>query len=542
MRPASLAAMFCMACFTAVAVDGTSSANARQSWRGERHTQPRAAGTPLLAVIALAQQRVSVYGASGKIIEAPVSTGATGHETPAGIYSILEKEEDHHSNLYDDASMPFMERLTWTGMAMHAGPLPGYAASHGCTRLPYRFAQELYQVTKPGMRVVIVREDIAPAEIEQPKIFNQKYPSSASPLQINATGSPSEAEIDARLQASKEAKAAEARAAKIRELKARVAAASKAAQAASAARLANAAAANLARMEAALDPGERVPETVSKRTESGEAAMTPAAAKIQAARLKLEAAKTQAQAKMDAAAQAAEEAKAAAAASSEAAQAAEIARENAWPISIFISRKTQRLYIRRGREPVFESPVTIRDPDKMIGTFVFTALNYTATPGRLRWNVVSMYKNATSIEPYSKAKREMKKHREAQPADVAGAKRAMQRLVIPQEALDRISSGALLPGSSLIISDEGTSSETGKDTDFVVFMSGEPQGGARRTLIADSDARSDRKRSHHEQRRRSSSSSSSSSRSRRRHSAGAAWRSQGFSPFSSPFGFSPYGY
>jgi hypothetical protein len=535
MRFTSLAAILCMAGFTAVAVDGTSSANARQSRRGERHTEFRAAGAPLFAIIALAQQRVSVYGASGKIKEAPVSTGATGHETPAGIYSILEKEEEHHSNLYDDASMPFMERLTWTGIAMHAGTLPGHPASHGCTRLSYGFAQELYQVTKPGMRVVIVREDITPAEIEQPEMFNQKLPFApeVSPFEINATSPPSEAEIHARLQAIKEAKLAEAVAAKKRELEARSAAANKAAEAASAARLPEAAAAKLGRMEAALDAGERISETVSKRTENGEAARTLAAAKIQAARLQLERAKTQAQAKIDAAAQAEEKANVAAAVSTEAAEAAEIARENAWPISIFISRKTQRLYMRRGREPVFEGPVTIRDPDKRIGTFIFTALSYTGTPGRMRWNVVSMYKNATAIGPYSEAKRESKKHREAKPADLTGALNAMQRLVIPQEALDHISE-ALLPGSSLIISDEGTSAETGKDTDFIVFMSGEPQGGGtfRTAAITQGNAVGEKKRSHGQKRRTSSSFSRS-----RPHAAGADWRSRGFSPFSSLFGF-----
>ncbi len=306
----------------------------------------------------------------------------------------------------------------------------------------------------------------------------------------------------------------------MRELIARSTAANKAAGAASAARLAEAAAAGLARIEAALDAGERIPEAVSKRTENGEAARTLAAAKIQAARLQLERAKTQAQAKIDAAAQAEEEAKVAAALSSEAAEAAETARENAWPISIFISRKTQRLYIRRGREPVFESPVTIRDPDERIGTFVFTALSYTGTPGRLRWNAVSMYKSATAIEPYSEAKRESKKHREAKPADVSGARNALQRLVIPQEALDRIS-GALLPGSSLIVSDEGTSSETGKDTDFIVFMSGDPQGGGtfRSAVITEADAAGERKRSHGQKRRTGSSRS-------RPHAAGADWRSR----------------
>ncbi len=467
MRFTSLAALLCVAGFAAVAVDGTSSANAGQSRNGEG-----AAGAPLLAIIALAQQRVSIYGGAGKIMESPVSTGATGHETPAGIYSILEKEEDHHSNLYDDASMPYMERLTWTGISMHAGVLPGYPASHGCTRLSWGFAQKLYQATKPGMRVVIVREDITPAEIEQPELFNRPLDADVSPFD-----SSSEAEINARLQAIKEAKLAKAAVAKKRELEARSAAAIKTAEATSAARLAEAAAANLARVEAVWNVGERMREPVSKLTENGEPARLLARAKIQAARMQLARAKTQAQAKIDAAARAEEEAKAAAAASGEAAEAAEKARENAWPISIFISRKTQRLYIRKGREPVFEGPVTIRAPDEPIGTFVFTALSYTGTPGRMRWNVVSMYKNATAIEPYSEARRESRRRREAKPADVAGARNAMQRLDIPQEALDRIS-GPLLPGASLIVSDEGTSSETGKDTDFIVFMSGEPKGGA----------------------------------------------------------------
>ena len=108
------------------------------------------------------------------MLGAPVSTGATGHETPAGIYTIVQKEEEHHSNIYDDASMPYMERLTWTGISMHAGSLPGYPASHGCTRLPYGFAQQLYGLTEPGMRVVIVREDIAPVEIQQPAMFTRR--------------------------------------------------------------------------------------------------------------------------------------------------------------------------------------------------------------------------------------------------------------------------------------------------------------------------------------------------------------------------------
>jgi len=108
----------------------------------------RHAGTPVMAVVALAEQRVTIYDISGKILRASVSTGQTGYETPVGIYSVLQKEAEHYSNLYDDASMPFMQRITWSGIALHAGVLPGYPASHGCIRLPYTFAEELFDLTK----------------------------------------------------------------------------------------------------------------------------------------------------------------------------------------------------------------------------------------------------------------------------------------------------------------------------------------------------------------------------------------------------------
>jgi hypothetical protein len=468
-----------------------------------------------LAVIALAQQRISIYGESGKILEAPVSTGTTGRETPAGIYSILQKEEEHHSNLYDDASMPYMERLTWTGIAMHAGALPGYPASHGCTRLPYDFAQQLYQLSGLGMRVVIVREDIAPVEIEQPAMFTQPH---TFPLQM--TGQLTEAELRAQLRTIAEAKLAEAQAATKRELEARTAAAKKAAEAELAVKSLEAAEASLARTESELEAAGPVQETADT---SGREK------RLEGAKVQLEAAEMQAQAKMDAAALARQDAMAARAVMNRAADAAETAWQNTKPVSVFISRKTQRLYIRKGNAPVFESPVTIRDPGRPVGTFVFTALNYKAAPGRMRWIAVSLYKNATDIEPYSEAKRALKKHGHAKSADVAAARLALNRLTIPQEAVRRISE-VLLPGSSLIVSDEGLSSETGKDTDFVVFMSGEPQGGAanRGMAVAQQDAPGDRERSHRQKRKTSQS---------RAYARGGMWRSRAATPFLPIFGF-----
>ncbi len=493
-------------------VAGISPANARHhrgDGGGERRTEPHNAdGPPRLAVIALAQQRVSIYGPNGKFLESPVSTGAAGHETPAGIYSILQKEEEHHSNLYDDASMPYMERLTWTGIAMHAGHVPGYPASHGCTRLPYGFAEQLYQRTEPGLRVVIVREDIVPAEIEQPALFTQGHSSAPDMLSsdVNGSGAQIEAEVRTRLRAIAAAKLAEAQAAERREAEARSFAAHKAAEAAALPRLIQAAEARLAQVEGEAKAIEGSLEKVSGRVKDWDAARANAAAKIETAQMQLEAVKAQAKVKMEAAAQAEDEARTAAQAASEAGGAAEAARQNAWPISIFISRGTQRLYIRRGKDPVYEGPVTIRDPRKMIGTFVFTAMRYTNSPARMSWSVVSMYKNATAIEPYSEVKRELKKQRQAKPADADGARSALNRLVIPQEALDRISS-VILPGSSLIISDEGPSKETGKDTDFIVFMSGEPQGGATMRSPPSQEASGERRQGHSQRRRTASSSS-----------------------------------
>ena len=90
---------------------------------------------------------------------APVSTGTTGRETPAGVFAVLEKDKEHRSTLYDDASMPNMQRITWNGIALHGGPLPGYAASHGCVRMPFGFAEKLFDKTRIGMRVIISPND-----------------------------------------------------------------------------------------------------------------------------------------------------------------------------------------------------------------------------------------------------------------------------------------------------------------------------------------------------------------------------------------------
>lgn len=120
------------------------------SWAPERSPSG-----PVVIVVSLPEQRMHVYRNGVRIAVSTVSTGIKGRETPPGSYEILQKQLMHHSNLYDDAPMPFMQRITWDGLALHAGRLPGYPASHGCVRLPRAFAEKLYGVTKLGARVVI---------------------------------------------------------------------------------------------------------------------------------------------------------------------------------------------------------------------------------------------------------------------------------------------------------------------------------------------------------------------------------------------------
>src|ERR1700674_315880 len=146
-----------IAALTALTADAT--AKQKRPARATEATAPRDAGEPIMAIVSIKTQQVPIYDADGWILRAPVSTGITGRETPAGVFALLEKDKDHHSSLYDDAWMPNMQRITWNGIALHGGPLPGYAASHGCVRMPFGFAENLFDKTRIGMRIIISPND-----------------------------------------------------------------------------------------------------------------------------------------------------------------------------------------------------------------------------------------------------------------------------------------------------------------------------------------------------------------------------------------------
>ena len=136
---------------------------------------------PLQVIISIEDQRISLYDKGELIARSSVSTGVPGHPTPLGVFSVISKERWHRSNIYSAAPMPYMQRITWSGIALHAGVLPGYPASHGCIRLTESFATQLWHLTKRGTRVIIARDDVRPFEITNPHLFVSSSTVSGSP-------------------------------------------------------------------------------------------------------------------------------------------------------------------------------------------------------------------------------------------------------------------------------------------------------------------------------------------------------------------------
>jgi uncharacterized protein (TIGR02246 family) len=346
-------------------------------------TAPRKAGEPIMAIVSIKSQQVTFYDAEGWILRAPVSTGTTGRETPAGIFAVIEKDKDHHSSLYDDAWMPNMQRITWNGVALHGGPLPGHAASHGCVRMPYDFAEKLFNKTRIGMRVIISPNDAAPVEFSHPVLFvpNAKTvaaaPARAETLARHAKEAANAAD-EAKKAAAKTAREAVSLTASLRKLELLKPRAD-----------AELASADKALAAAKTDQAKARAEELKRR----------AAVKAAETGTQLNRTKADAKSKLDAAATAKDAAQAAEtkkAAADNAASEAKLALE---PVSVYISRATQKLYVRRNThqrwpdggevfDATIEAPVTIRNPDKPIGTHVFTAM--ARDDAGLRWTAVTV--------------------------------------------------------------------------------------------------------------------------------------------------------
>jgi hypothetical protein len=445
MRRWGARAIVTLAAIAAALAAPTTDAAARQSRPAPTEaTAPRVAGEPIMAIVSIKSQQVTFYDADGWILRAPVSTGIAGRETPAGVFAVIEKDEDHHSTLYDDAWMPNMQRITWNGLALHGGPLPGYAASHGCVRMPYDFAEKLFDKTRIGMRVIISPNDVVPVEFSHPALF--------VPNAEAVAAAPARAETLARdaEEAAKTADEAKKAAAMAVRDAASVTASLRKLESAKTRADAELAFADKALAAAKTDQAKGRAEEQKRR----------AAAKAAEAATQLDSVKVEAKSKLDAAAAATDAAKATLTKKAVTAKAASEAKLALEPVSVYVSRATQKLYVRRNThkpwpdggevfDATIEVPVAIRNPDKRIGTHVFTAMARNAAG--LRWTAVTIDNGDD-------------------------AKDALDRITIPQDVLDRVAPTAL-PRSSIIVSDEPLSRETNYRTEFVAVLNNQPQGG-----------------------------------------------------------------
>ncbi|SHH06848.1 L,D-transpeptidase [Bradyrhizobium erythrophlei] len=317
---------------------------------------------PLQIIVSIEDQRVSLFDNGTLIARSPVSTGIPGHPTPLGVFSVISKQRWHRSNIYSAAPMPYMQRITWSGIALHAGVVPGHPASHGCIRLKNDFAVRLWHLTKRGTRVIIAHDNVQPVEITNPHLFKPKAMSGSPEFQ----------------------------------------AATVAAAATGGSPVSNA----------------ETPETTSLQV-PGSAAAGSAPKKIV-------------------------------------------------PISVFVSRKLGKLFVRRGFSPLFDVAVKIENPEEPLGTHVFTAMEFQNEGAAVRWTVVSIPEEFPRVSKGGPKEREVPARQTALPVPLPDeANAALDRIEIPRDTVERISE-LLTPTSSLIVSDNGYSDETGKDTDFIV--------------------------------------------------------------------------
>jgi hypothetical protein len=149
---------------------------AEQLQNGEFNWFPeRSLDGPVIIIVSIPDQLLHVYRNGIRVAASTCSTGKPGHRTPTGVFRILEKDKHHHSSTYNNASMPNMNRLTWDGVALHAGNLPGYPASHGCVRLPLKFSDMLFGITRKGMTVIIADEHSQPSSVSHPGMVLGDY-------------------------------------------------------------------------------------------------------------------------------------------------------------------------------------------------------------------------------------------------------------------------------------------------------------------------------------------------------------------------------
>jgi len=361
--------------------------------------------------ISINQQKLHLYSDGAHVADTSIATGVSEHPTPLGVFSIIQKQIFHRSNIYSNAPMPYMQRVTWSGVAMHEGKNIGHRASHGCIRMPHDFAVRLYRFTKLNTRVIIARAELTPVEFADSNLFvhKEKPPEIAAPATAiePVVTKPAELAVHANTLAPPV-------------------------------------------QSDVVTPPAATPTTNPDQKAEGAAPAPDAGASGAAATPP---------------------------APPTPADLAKIAVGKKMPISIFVSRKRQRLYIRQNFEPLFDVPVTIAEPEAPLGTHVFTALDFSGPEhATLRWNVISLPgeppKRVRHVEErrdrYGRIRRrEIEEERTGEAAPPQSPAQVLARIEIAPEVNEAIAQ-MIGPGSALIISDQGLGDETGEGTDFDV--------------------------------------------------------------------------
>ena len=494
-----------------------------QSAREAKPTEVPNPQRPLFVVASIADQRVSVYNHDGLVASSAISTGMAGHPTPKGIFTIIGRERFHRSNIYSAAPMPFMQRVTWSGIAMHLGVVPGHPASHGCIRLPAEFATKLWGLTKIGERIVISQEEVTPTEfahplLPAPKMLVQAEADRAAPAvdapraPIAAAGPPlvnprqyaeqlkvkATAEVAAAVKTVKEMftalggkrqEAARARA-EFKVAETDHASAHSKADAAAKTFEAAAAAASTAQRESVLAAeglksaestafdkamADHFAQAYEKAAAARDAATTVkknADSALADALTKLETAKTASEAKDAELADAVRRLNEATAASDGAANDRKEALRRAMPVSVLVSKKDRRIYVRQGLAPVFDAPISVRDPETLLGSHLYIATAANDDGTALKWSVVSMPDRTAEDQGEHRTNNGWVDEQAGMPPtprrSTSTPAEALERVEIAQDVRDRIGE-RLWTGGSLIITDQPLSGETGNDgTDLTV--------------------------------------------------------------------------
>jgi lipoprotein-anchoring transpeptidase ErfK/SrfK len=374
----------------------------------------------LTVVVSISKQQLTLYSDGQPIAHSRVSTGVPGHATPTGVFSVIQKDRWHHSNIYSNAPMYFMQRITWSGVAMHQGVVPNGPASHGCIRLPEAFARQMWGITKLGVRVIVTYGDVTPVAVSNDRLFALKRDTpEVKPESTPETEVSSADKIRATYGVLETAQLQSGKG--------------------------NTTASDVSKSPwDTAKPGDRALDAMAYAIGAPrESAVTATDPKPLSDAGKSRVANTATNTTVD-----------------------ELRPLKPGPVSVFISRKEGKLFVRKGFEPVFDVPVTFERPDQPLGTHVFTALSFNNDNTTLRWNVMSMPGGGSA--PVKKAEKGKKVEVAVPTMPTSNATDALNRVTIPEDAIDRISR-LMSPGASLIISDKGISGETGKGTDFIVL-------------------------------------------------------------------------